>query len=175
MEPVAGALLAPLILLGTAYANYLTSTYGATANYWALGVHISSWVAQFIGHGIFEGRAPALLDNLIQAIFLAPLFVWLEVLFYLGYRPDLKGRLDDGVEKEVANFQSTRKMNRARLQTNGVKRCPEEIPFERGVHKHATPGRLTWIVRYANINISKQSLLERNAKSRRTLVALRVV
>lgn len=25
-----------------------------------------SWIAQFIGHGAFEGRAPALLDNLLQ-------------------------------------------------------------------------------------------------------------
>ena len=77
MEPVAGGMLAPLLLAGTAYANHLTSTYGMKANYIAIGVHIASWLAQFIGHGIYEGRAPALLDNLVQAIFLAPLFVWL--------------------------------------------------------------------------------------------------
>jgi uncharacterized membrane protein YGL010W len=79
MEPVAGSLLAPLLLGGTAFANHLTSTYGTTANYWAIVLHVVSWVLQFIGHGVFEGRAPALLDNLIQAVFLAPLFVWLEV------------------------------------------------------------------------------------------------
>ena len=106
MEPVAGAMLAPLLLGGTAYANHLTSTYGMKANYIAIGVHISSWIAQFIGHGIFEGRAPALLDNLIQAIFLAPFFVWLEILFAFGYRPDLKARLDQSVEKEVAKFKA---------------------------------------------------------------------
>ena len=94
MEPVAGAMLAPLLLGGTAYANHLTFTYGMKANYIAIGIHILSWIAQFIGHGIFEGRAPALLDNLIQAIFLAPFFVWLEVLFAFGYRPDLKARID---------------------------------------------------------------------------------
>ena len=106
MEPVAGAMLAPLLLGGTAYANHLTSTYGMKANYIAIGIHISSWIAQFIGHGIFEGRAPALLDNLIQAIFLAPFFVWLEILFAFGYRPDLKARLDQSVEKEVAKFKA---------------------------------------------------------------------
>lgn len=37
------------------------------------------WVAQFVGHGVFEGRAPALLDNLFQAFFMAPVFVLLEV------------------------------------------------------------------------------------------------
>lgn len=108
MEPVAGGLLAPLLLGATAYANHLTSTYGATANYWALGIHITSWLAQFVGHGVFEGRAPALLDNLVQAIFLAPFFVWMEILFFFGYRPGLKGRLDQAVEREVAKYKASR-------------------------------------------------------------------
>jgi len=108
MEPVAGGLLAPLLLGATAYANHLTTTYGATANYWALAVHIMSWLAQFIGHGAYEGRAPALLDNLVQAVFLAPFFVWMEVLFFFGYRPELKGRLDKAVEGEVAKYRASK-------------------------------------------------------------------
>lgn len=108
MEPVAGAMLAPLLVAGTAYANHLTSAYGMKANYIAIGIHIFSWIAQFIGHGLFEGRAPALLDNLVQAIFLAPLFVWLEVLFAFGYRPELKSRLDQQVEKEIARFRESK-------------------------------------------------------------------
>ncbi|KAL9611805.1 MAG: hypothetical protein Q9167_003573 [Letrouitia subvulpina] len=107
MEPVAGGFLAPLMLGGTAYAKYLTSLYGQTANYWALGIHVASWIAQFIGHGIFEGRAPALLDNLVQALFLAPFFVWMEILFYFGYRPELKGRLDKAVEKEIQRSRNS--------------------------------------------------------------------
>lgn len=106
MEPVAGAMIAPLIIGGTAYGNYLTSTYGATANYWAGGVNVICWLAQFVGHGKFEGRAPALLDNLVQALFLAPFFVWFEILFALGYRPDLKGRLDKAVEEEIDKFNN---------------------------------------------------------------------
>nr|POF26360.1 putative endoplasmic reticulum membrane protein c16e8.02 [Quercus suber] len=106
MEPVAGAMLAPLLLGGTAYANHLTSAYGMKANYIAIGVHVFSWLAQFVGHGVYEGRAPALLDNLVQAIFLAPFFVWLEVLFMLGYRPELKSRLDRAVQKEISRFRA---------------------------------------------------------------------
>lgn len=106
MEPVAGAMLAPLLLSGTAYANHLTSAYGMKTNNIAIGVHIFSWIAQFIGHGVFEGRAPALLDNLVQAIFLAPFFVWLEILFAFGYRPELKARLDQSVEKEIARYKA---------------------------------------------------------------------
>jgi len=120
MEPVAGGLLAPLLIGGTAYANHLTSTYGSTANYWALGIHVVCWLAQFVGHGAFEGRAPALLDNLVQAIFLAPLFVWLEVLFYFGYRPELKARLDKGVEAELAKLKASKNKSNGSL-ANGTK------------------------------------------------------
>lgn len=105
MEPVAGGMLAPLLLAGTAYGNHLTSAYGMKANYIAIGVHIVCWIAQFIGHGVYEGRAPALVDNLVQAIFLAPFFVWMEILFAFGYRPELKSRLDQSVEKEITKFR----------------------------------------------------------------------
>ena len=108
MEPVAGGLLSPVLLGATAYATYLTSTYGATANYWGVGMHIGCWLAQFVGHGMFEGRAPALLDNLVQAIILAPFFVYMEVLFYFGYRPELKSRLDQAVEVEIAKFRASK-------------------------------------------------------------------
>ena len=118
MEPVAGGLLAPLMLAGTAYAYHLTSTYGRTANFWALGIHITSWVAQFVGHGVFEGRAPALLDNLVQALFLAPFFVWMEILFYFGYRPELKSRLEKAVEKEIEKYRLSKAEGHGVL-TNG--------------------------------------------------------
>jgi len=69
---------------------------------------VVSWLAQFVGHGVFEGRAPALLDNIFQALFLAPLFVWLEFLFLLGYRPELKSRLDKMVEQDVKTFRESK-------------------------------------------------------------------
>ena len=120
MEPVAGALIAPLLMGGAVYSSYLTSTYGTKANYLALGVQIVSWMAQFIGHGVFEGRAPALLDNLVQAFLLAPFFVWLEVLFFFGYRPELKSRLDKSVQQEISKFQASKKDGKANGNTNGV-------------------------------------------------------
>ena len=107
LEPVAGGLVAPILLAGTALANHLTSTYGSTANYWALAINILSWLAQFVGHGVFEGRAPALLDNIVQALFLAPLFVWLEILFSMGYRPELKNRLNAAVAEDIAKYRSS--------------------------------------------------------------------
>ena len=111
MEPVAGGLLTPLLLAGTAYSKHLTHSYGATANYWALGFFVTSWIAQFVGHSVFEGRAPALLDNLVQALFLAPFFVWMEILFFFGYRPELKARVESAVEKEVEKYQKSKAKN----------------------------------------------------------------
>ena len=37
-------------------------------------VHVCGWLAQFYGHAVHEGRAPALLTNLYQALMMAPLF-----------------------------------------------------------------------------------------------------
>lgn len=108
MEPVAGALVAPILIGSTAYANHLTSEYGMAVNSWAGAINIACWIAQFIGHGKFEGRAPALLDNLVQAIFLAPFFVWFEILFKLGYRPELKRRIDQAVEQEIQKFRKSK-------------------------------------------------------------------
>ncbi|KAL4890618.1 hypothetical protein BDV59DRAFT_184332 [Aspergillus ambiguus] len=105
LEPVAGVLIAPLLIAGAAGSNYLLSTYGTDMNYWFAGIHVVSWLAQFVGHGKFEGRAPALLDNLVQALLLAPLFVWMEILFFFGYRPELKARYDESVKKEIAAFR----------------------------------------------------------------------
>lgn len=106
LEPVAGTGLSLLLLLGTAAGDYLVKQYGMTANQYAIGAHVVSWIAQFIGHGKFEGRAPALLDNLFQAFFLAPLFVWLETLFALGYRPELQARMEKMVQADVAKFKA---------------------------------------------------------------------
>jgi len=108
LEPVAGTALSVLLLAGTAYGRHLIDEYGMTVNFWAIGAHVVCWIAQFVGHGVFEGRAPALLDNLFQAIFLAPLFVWLELLFALGYRPELKNRVDKMVQEDVAKFRKAR-------------------------------------------------------------------
>lgn len=54
---------------------------------WFALLFAGGWVVQLVGH-VFEGRKPALADNLFQ-IFVAPIFLCAEVLFALGYKPDL--------------------------------------------------------------------------------------
>lgn len=90
-----------------------------TANFWAVCGFVAAWIAQFLGHGLFEGRAPALLDNIFQALFLAPLFVWLELLFALGYRPELKSRVEKMIVQDIAKFREAKAQN-AEGSTNGA-------------------------------------------------------
>lgn len=102
---IAGASVTPLILGAAALANKLTTQYNRTkVNSIAFAVHIVSWLLQFVGHGKYEGRKPALLDNLVQALFLAPLFVWYEVLFKLGFYKGLKKDVEAAIEVEVAKL-----------------------------------------------------------------------
>jgi uncharacterized membrane protein YGL010W len=46
----------------------------------ALVIHVVAWILQFIGHGVFEGRAPALLDSLDQVPDVICLKFWDRVL-----------------------------------------------------------------------------------------------
>jgi 2-hydroxy fatty acid dioxygenase len=108
LEPVAGTVLAGLLLGVASFSNAALAQDRDLTNKVAIAVHIVSWVAQFIGHGAFEGRAPALLDNLVQAIFLAPLFVWLEILFKFGYRRELQERVEKAVQVELAKLRSAK-------------------------------------------------------------------
>lgn len=107
LEPFAGTILLPLIISWTAYANHLTTAYPSSANQVSIAVFVVSWILQFVGHGVYEGRAPALLNNLLQALVLAPFFVFMEFLFKVfGYRPELQKRVNLAVEKEIKRFRA---------------------------------------------------------------------
>lgn len=114
LEPVAGTVLAAIGLGATALCNSYRVADPDATNKVAAIVHVVCWLAQFLGHGAFEGRAPALLDNLVQAVFLAPLFVWLELLFMLGYRPELQARVEAAVLKEIAKFRAEKENGAAK-------------------------------------------------------------
>ena len=58
---------------------------------------IVGWIIQFTGH-VFEGRKPALFDNLTQ-VFIAPAFLIAEVLFMLGLETGLKADVEVRAEK----------------------------------------------------------------------------
>jgi len=61
------------------------NTCGSNQNQIAFGIFCLSWIGQFIGHGVFEGNRPALLDSLSHAVIYAPLFSYFELEeFYLN-------------------------------------------------------------------------------------------
>ncbi|KAK3840198.1 MAG: hypothetical protein JOS17DRAFT_726347 [Linnemannia elongata] len=96
---------APLFLGLAKHATHFLAT-NPDANRIAGYVHAGAWIAQFIGHGFFEKRAPKLTENLVQALVLAPYFVVWEVLFFFGYRPQLKKELDVLVAADIAAFRA---------------------------------------------------------------------
>lgn len=118
LEPRATLLLSPILISAVGYFNHLTATSPGPANTTAIGIFALSWGAQFVGHGVFEGRAPALLDNLAQALLLAPFFVWLEILFWCGYRPALRDRVEKAVKVEVDKFRAE-KARKGPVEVNG--------------------------------------------------------
>jgi len=72
-----------LLYLGQTIANLGTAAGWA----WFGALFVGGWALQLVGH-VFEGRKPALVDNLV-GIFIAPVFLVAEVFFALGYKPKL--------------------------------------------------------------------------------------
>ncbi|KAI0341069.1 DUF962-domain-containing protein [Trametopsis cervina] len=103
LDPTAALLYLPQstlsLLTATAYA------YHHSAFQMAAAINVGAWIAQFIGHGVAEKRAPALLDNILGAFVLAPFFVHLEILFALGYKPRLRRDVKNTVGVEIARFR----------------------------------------------------------------------
>ncbi|RQM05221.1 hypothetical protein DH86_00004229 [Scytalidium sp. 3C] len=95
--------------------------YGAYHhNHVNVGIHmifvptiLATSLLLFVGHGVFEGRAPALLDNLVQALVMAPFFVFLEILFKFGYRPELQARVEKNVLQQIEKFKSGKQGDQA--------------------------------------------------------------
>jgi len=112
LEPVAALLYTPQLIV-----TLLTATaFSARDNYQTIAwsVHVICWIAQFVGHGVAEGRAPALLDNLLGAVVLAPFFVHLEVLFALGYRPKMCKRIKNSIGMEIARIRRLERKKRGK-------------------------------------------------------------
>lgn len=83
--------LVPMILL----SNWFVGSCGSTPTGWLFAIlFVGGWVFQLVGHA-FEGRRPALMDNLFQA-FIGPMFIMAEVLMMLGLRRDLARLIGDG-------------------------------------------------------------------------------
>jgi uncharacterized membrane protein YGL010W len=102
-------------------SNWIYQTYG-TEKAWIYGMvlHVLGWYMQIHpGHTIFEKRRAALFDSLFQSLILAPLFVWYEFLFFLGFFPEFKAKVQDKVGKNILEYRKSQAAQKAK--SSGVK------------------------------------------------------
>ncbi len=60
-----------------------------------------------MGHKVFEGRAPAFTKDPLQAVVLAPFFVFTEFLFSFGLFPNLAKKLETDINMKVVEFKKS--------------------------------------------------------------------
>ena len=114
LDPLAGASWSVCVGLPVWLgANALCQAHPSNAWLWAVYAHVFSWFVQIVpGHGYFERRKPSLMDSFVQSLVLAPLFVWFELLFALGYRPELRAEVSASAQR---NIDSAREAERRLL------------------------------------------------------------
>ncbi|KEH33297.1 hypothetical protein MtrunA17_Chr3g0091931 [Medicago truncatula] len=103
----AGSFTAVLTFLSWVGASFVANSIGYELAWKVvLAAQLFCWTGQFIGHGVFEKRAPALLDNLAQAFLMAPFFVVLEILQssigyepYPGFQKKVQARIDANIKE----------------------------------------------------------------------------
>jgi uncharacterized membrane protein YGL010W len=79
-------------------AEWIAKSTGATTAWIVFAVFfVGGWIFQIVGH-VWEGRRPALIDNLFQAV-IGPMFIMAEVLIALGLKQDLKAVVKDSSTK----------------------------------------------------------------------------
>lgn len=97
--------IAPLLAAG----EYIASLGYAVGGMWFGIIFVGGWVIQLVGH-VFEGRKPALADNLFQ-VFVSPVFLLAEVYIALGFKKAVADEVEAmiearglyGLEKASAN------------------------------------------------------------------------
>ncbi len=84
-----GVVMALLMAPAWYAAEALAGALGPSSAVWVafLVLFVGGWVLQFLGHH-YEGKRPALLDNIFQG-FIGPMFLVAEALVVMGQRRDL--------------------------------------------------------------------------------------
>lgn len=95
---LAGVLVFTVLLVSAIQLNALLPARQALMV--AGAVFVASWVFQFIGHGVWEKRRPALVDNLFQ-VFVAPMFLISETAFALGFKKRLEGEVEQKMQAHL--------------------------------------------------------------------------
>ena len=97
LDFVLGLAMAVLTLTLVWLGHQITALGAGPAWAWFAALFIGGWILQLVGHA-FEGRRPALTDNLFQ-IFVAPIFLCAEIFFALGYKPGLHRAVQERAQR----------------------------------------------------------------------------
>ncbi|HEY6862587.1 MAG TPA: Mpo1-like protein [Burkholderiales bacterium] len=90
---VAIGLATAAVVLALLEAASVAGSSGTAAGWsWFAAFFVGGWIFQLVGH-VFEGRRPALVDNVLQ-VFVAPVFLVAEVFFMLGLKRALRERME---------------------------------------------------------------------------------
>ncbi|WP_395712549.1 DUF962 domain-containing protein [Reyranella sp.] len=91
-----GIVMAAIMVVAWFAAEALASALGPPPAVWTafLVLFVGGWVLQFVGH-FYEGKRPALLDNIFQA-FIGPMFLVAEAMVMMGQRGDLAEAMGEG-------------------------------------------------------------------------------
>ena len=93
LDRVIGIAMIAMILPFVLIAGWIAHSYGSGTAWTVFAVFfVGGWAFQLLGH-VWEGRRPALADNLFQA-FIGPMFIMAEILMALGLKQELKAVID---------------------------------------------------------------------------------
>src|SRR5258705_8724175 len=91
-----GFVMAILMAVAWYAAEALAGALGSAQAVWIafIALFVGGWVLQFLGHH-YEGKRPALLDNIFQG-FIGPMFLVAETVVAMGHRRDLAEAMGEG-------------------------------------------------------------------------------
>jgi len=86
------------------------NTFGGKLYTYYIAVNIFGWLTQFVGHGIYEQRAPAITTNLFF-MFIAPFFDVFEVMnMVYGYKDKEIKEYAKIIDADIAHYRLSRGM-----------------------------------------------------------------
>ena len=89
LDVTIGLAMAVVMVPMLVIAEWIAVTHGPATAWIVFAVFfVGGWIFQLVGH-VWEGRRPALADNLFQA-FIGPMFIMAEALMALGLKQELK-------------------------------------------------------------------------------------
>ena len=91
-----GVVMGLIMVMAWYAAEALAGALGSAQAVWIAftTLFVGGWALQFLGHH-YEGKRPALLDNVFQA-FIGPMFLVAETMVVMGQRRDLADAMGEG-------------------------------------------------------------------------------